>query len=696
MKITIHATPAAVSDGHFRYGNIESPFGVNTRYFTKDGKPFTIISGEIHFSRVPKARWRETLLKMRECGVNAVASYIFWNHHNEEKDVFDFSGNKDIAAFLTVCREIDMPCILRIGPWCHGEAARGGFPKRIDRMTGKRSDDPAYLAQVRIFWQKLFDEIRPFMDGRTILGIQLENEYGGSAEHLKALRRIAEEIGFKAPFFTVTAWPVRVSDPELLPLTGGYPDAPWERGTHPLEPNHRFAISAGRVDGEIGTDVDTKGTAGIYDGIPYACCEIGPGNQVTQHRRPRIGEKDGWGVGFAKFASGAAWLGYYMFCGGANPNDRLLQESRFTGYPNDYPIIDYDFQAPISRYGVCRPHADRLRLLHLFIREFDPDISTKQAFFPVWPSSDPKDVSFLKCSVRADSRGSGYFFAGSYEKGLTYPDFDDVDVTFTVGGNTIDLPRIRVRSGAMFFYPFNMDIGSVHFDYILAQPIVKTRREGETVCYFVECEGVSPVYAINGKEYPLDYSRTGTLAGDVRLIVLPHAEAKRFHFIDGRVLFADGTVYSDNGTVYCERAEQTDLIERIVLRKCGAKALPFNKYLYSTGKRAYYELKLPLEEIRQLPDVRLEFAFGGLNLQVFSGETLIDDCFNIDGTYVLHLRDYMYRPEMRETLTIRVAPKTKTGLSAVYNEAPVPLNSTELTLKSATVHRAVVIAPNKA
>ena len=43
----------------------------------------------------------------------------------------------------------------------------------------------------------------------------------------------------------------------------------------------------------------------VYDNIPYAFCEIGPGNQVTQHRRPYISEKDGYGVGFAKFASGA-------------------------------------------------------------------------------------------------------------------------------------------------------------------------------------------------------------------------------------------------------------------------------------------------------------------------------------------------------------------------------------------------------
>ena len=85
--------------------------------------------------------------------------------------------------------------------------------------------------------------------------------------------------------------------------------------------------------------------------------------------------------------------------------------------------------------------------------------------------------------------------------------------------------------------------------------------------------------------------------------------------------------------------------------------------------------------------MRLEFAFTGLNLQVFSGETLIDDCFNTDGTYVLHLRDYMRYLKENDTLTFRAAPKTRTGISAVYNEIPIPLNETGLTLKSALEYR---------
>lgn len=685
MKITIKANPKAVKPGNFNYSNIESRYGVNTQYFTKDGKPYTIIAGELHFSRLPKERWRETLLKMRECGINTVSTYVFWNYHEEIKGQFDFSGNKDISAFLKICREIEMPCILRIGPWCHGEVIRGGFPKRIHKMAKKRCDNPEYLAEVKEFWQGLYKEVKPYLDGETVIGIQLENEYTGPTEHIRTLRKIAEEIGYKTPFFTMTAWPSGKPDNDFLPTAGGYPDAPWTHGKTALKPNNRFAITPAKTESEIGGDLFKSNAAkkGAYDDVPYAFCETGPGNQVTQHRRPYISEKDGYGVCFAKFASGANWLGYYMFCGGANPNDRLMQENRLTGYPNNYQIIDYDFQAPISRYGVCRPHGDRLRLMHLFINEFDTEICTKQTYFPECKSNNPKDISFLKCSVRADENGCGYFFASSYEKALQYNDFKDVNVTFTIHSKTVNLPSVDIKAGAMFFYPFNIKLGSVNFDYILAQPIAKTVIDGKTVCYFAQCESITPKCSVNGKEFALDFSENGTYIDDVKIIVIPYEKARRFHFIDGKAYFLDGTVYSDNGKIYCEQITDTDLKNEITLTKTKKRNLPYNYYLYSTGRRSYYALKLPADILKDRFDVRLEFDFDGLNLQVFSGNTLINDYFNIDRKFVMYLRDYKKYIEKNQTLIIRTAPKTKFGISNVYNEIPVPLYADRFVLNSA-------------
>ena len=681
MDITVNASPQPVREGDFRYSNVESEYGANTLYFTRGGRPYVVIAGELHFSRVPARRWRETLLKMRECGLNTVSTYVFWNHHEPYRGAFDFSGDRDITAFLTVCRDIGMACVLRIGPWCHGEALWGGFPGFVERMKGKRSDDGEYLKAVRDYWVQLYERTARFMDGETVIAIQLENEYGGPIDHLRTLRRIAEEIGFRAPFFTMTAWPDGHAYPDFLPMTGGYPDAPWENRKAPMEPNNRFAVASARTDAEMGIDAldDPPHT---YDGVPFASCETGPGNQVTQLRRPYIGEKDGWGVGFAKFAAGANWLGYYMFCGGANPPGSLLQESRASGYGNDYPIIDYDFQAPISRWGVCRPHGDRLRLMHLFINEFDPDICRKPTYCPKWPTADPHDVSFLRYCVRMDENGSGYFFAGSYEKGLEYPEFRDVRVTVRFGGKKIVLPAIDVVPGAMFFYPFGLDIDGVRFDYVLAQPVAKTRRGDETVCYFVRCEGIEPVCSADGREIPLDLSDEGVLVGGVRLIVMDHEKARGFHFIDGRAFFSDGTVWRDGTDVFCEKEEEADL-PGFALSRCEKKDLPYDEYLLSEGERAYYELSVPVGEVERHPDVRVAFAFGGLNLQVFCGDTLINDCFNIDGTFEMRLRDFLPFLRTDPKLTIRTVPRTRTGVSDVYIEKPVPYGKNSLALTSA-------------
>ena len=686
MNITINAKPKEIRKGNFHYSNMESEYGCNTLYFTKNGKPYTIIAGELHFSRMPKERWKETLLKMRECGINTVSTYVFWNYHEEIKGQFDFKGNKDIAYFLQTCKDIEMPCLLRTGPWCHGEVIRGGFPKRINFLLKKRCNSSEYLNEVREYWQGLYREIEQYLDGKTVIGIQLENEYTGSTEHIRTLRKIAEEIGFKTPFFTMTAWPSGKPDNDFLPMAGGYPDAPWNRGKTALKPNNRFAITPARTEKEIGGDLfkSQKAGSGVFDYVPYASCETGPGNQVTQHRRPFISEKGGYGVGFAKLASGMNWLGYYMFCGGNNPNDRLMQENRLTGYPNNYPIIDYDFQAPISRYGACRAHGDRLRLLHLFISDFDTEISTKQAYFPKWNSADPKDISFLKCSVRAGNNGSGYFFASTYEKGLKYNDFKDVNVTFNINDKAVALPSIDVKAGAMFFYPFNIQLGSVQFDYILAQPVAKTQKDGKTVCYFAECEGIKPECSINGKVQALTLNEENII-DDVTIYVISYEEAKRFHFIDGNPYFLDGTVYCDNGTIYQEQISDTDLKNDIIFSKTEKQKLPYNYFLYSTGKREYYKIILPKNILEDNFDVRLEFDFDGLNLQVFSGNRIINDYFNIDQKFIMNLRDYKEYIEKDSTLIIRTAPKTKFGVSNVYNEIEIPLHSNALSLASARV-----------
>ena len=56
-------------------------FSVEGRHFLMDGKPYQIISGEIHYVRIPREYWRDRLEKARAMGLNTITTYAFWNVH---------------------------------------------------------------------------------------------------------------------------------------------------------------------------------------------------------------------------------------------------------------------------------------------------------------------------------------------------------------------------------------------------------------------------------------------------------------------------------------------------------------------------------------------------------------------------------------------------------------------------------------
>ena len=75
-------------------------FTVKNGHFELDDKPFQIISGELHYPRIPRAYWRERFQMARAMGLNAVTTYVFWNVHEPRPGAYDFSGNNDVAEFI--------------------------------------------------------------------------------------------------------------------------------------------------------------------------------------------------------------------------------------------------------------------------------------------------------------------------------------------------------------------------------------------------------------------------------------------------------------------------------------------------------------------------------------------------------------------------------------------------------------------
>lgn len=670
---------------HLNFGNCPaSPYGANNVYLTKGGKPFIPVAGEFHFSRCDKRFWKEELLKMKAGGINTVATYVFWLMHEEEKGAYNFAGNRDLNAFVRVCQECGMPVILRIGPWCHGEMRHGGFPRYVQKMKGKRTNNPTYLAAVKKLYARYREEVKEFLDGETVIAVQLENEFGGNVEHLFTLKQLAREAGFVVPYFTVTAWPPKDTRYEFLPLRGGYPEAPWTWHKRPLAPRNRFAVSGEINMEEIGADVIEKQRYAERTGYdyPFATCETGPGNQVTAHRRPIISKEDAYGIAFAHVASGCNMLGYYMFHGGSNPEGGLYQESRLTLYPNNYQIIDYDFQAPLSRYGYSRDSFRLLKNLNYFLNSFGEEFARMQPFCnPL--KKDVYDVDTPKCSVRMNEAGAGFFFISSYERGLKTKAFSALSVTLDTPQGTVKLPTLDVKAGSMFFYPFQMEIGGRRFDYITAKPICKTVAADKETWYLEEIDGVAAELSEKGQVSRLINQKWKQADKEYAIVLLSAAEAARFYMVGGRVFYTEATVIGGDSPVrICKQETST---AGVTLTLCKKTKLPYNHYLYARGKRRYYALSVPKNMLENCYDAVLDFSFAGNSLQMFAGGKLVNDYFNVDGTCTVSLKYYKEQIEKGGGFLIKTAPFTQG--KKIYTEFPHAFGDASLTLKNVTVYQ---------
>ena len=112
---------------------------VNSRYFLLDGKPWFPIMGEIHYSRYPREYWEESILKMQAGGIDIIATYVFWLHHEEIEGAMQWDGDCDLRYFVELCAQHHLKVFLRIGPWCHGEARNGGFPDWLQQKALSRA-----------------------------------------------------------------------------------------------------------------------------------------------------------------------------------------------------------------------------------------------------------------------------------------------------------------------------------------------------------------------------------------------------------------------------------------------------------------------------------------------------------------------------------------------------------------------------
>ncbi|CAI0419519.1 unnamed protein product [Linum tenue] len=202
-------------------------FEIAEDMFWKDGHPFRIIGGDLHYFRtLPEVYmrhlyflslqcdlvvcfrsngsesfwakyWEDRLLKVKALGLNTIQTYVPWNLHEPQPGKLSFEGIADLVSFLKLCQKLDLLVMLRAGPYICGEWDLGGFPAWLlatEPPLKLRSSDPAYLRLVDKWWGTLLPKVAPLLynNGGPIIMVQIENEFGSYGDDQNYLHHLVQ------------------------------------------------------------------------------------------------------------------------------------------------------------------------------------------------------------------------------------------------------------------------------------------------------------------------------------------------------------------------------------------------------------------------------------------------------------------------------------------------------------------------
>ncbi|CAH1790222.1 unnamed protein product [Owenia fusiformis] len=179
------------------------------RSFFLNGEKLVLVSGAVHYFRIVPEYWRDRLIKMKACGLNAVETYVPWNLHEEVRGEFNFEGMLDVRKFIQIAQEVGLLVLFRPGPYICGEWDFGGLPSWLlhDPEMKVRSSYKPYTDAVGAYFGKLLPLVEDlqFSKGGPIVAMQVENEYGSygnDKEYISFLKATMEKYKMTELFFT--------------------------------------------------------------------------------------------------------------------------------------------------------------------------------------------------------------------------------------------------------------------------------------------------------------------------------------------------------------------------------------------------------------------------------------------------------------------------------------------------------------
>ena len=312
-------------------------FALGKQDFLLDGKPFQIISGEMHPARIPAEYWKQRIQMAKAMGCNTIAAYVFWNYHEAEPGKFDFrTDNHNISQFVRLVQEEGMYLILRPGPYVCAEWDFGGLPAYLLAIPDikVRCMDPRYMQAAERYIQALAQEVNGLQvtKGGPILMVQVENEYGSYGNdrtYMNRLKEVWQQNGIEVPFYTA--------------------DGPTP-----------YMLEAGSLPGAaVGLDSGTNDknfeqASKANPNVPSFCSELYPGwltHWGEKWQRPDT----------ASLIKEVKWLmdhkksfNFYVIHGGTNFG-YWAGANAFSPTQYQPDVTSYDYDAPVNEMGQATP-----------------------------------------------------------------------------------------------------------------------------------------------------------------------------------------------------------------------------------------------------------------------------------------------------------------------------------------------------
>ena len=390
-------------------------FKVGSGTFLLSGKPFVVKAAELHYPRIPQPYWEHRIKMCKALGMNTICLYVFWNIHEQQEGVFDFSGQNDVAAFCRLCQKNGMYVIVRPGPYVCAEWDMGGLPwwllKKKDIRL--REQDPYFMERVRIFEQKVGEQLASLtiQRGGPIIMIQVENEYGSygtDKPYVSEIRDCLRSIyGAETTLFQCD-WASNFEN-------NGLSDLVWTMN---------FGTGAN-------IDAQFKRLGELRPDAPKMCSEFWSGWFDKWGARHETRPAADMVAGIDRMLSKGISFSLYMTHGGTSFGHWAGANS--PGFAPD--VTSYDYDAPINEYGLATPKFDELRKMMAKYTDGRKLPAVPKAPMPIIavPEFELTEFAPLEAGVTRQKEG-------------TLITFEEMDMGWGTMVYTTHLPEIPVKS----------------------------------------------------------------------------------------------------------------------------------------------------------------------------------------------------------------------------------------------------------